>query len=89
MVLAGRATVFDREMTWTEAPNWHADLLTGGEWPRQFWSEMQIRNGGVKYVWELARHQHLMTLARAHFLTGEVSYGTAACRWLKSWGRAT
>jgi hypothetical protein len=84
-LLAGRATVFDREMNWTEAPNWHLNLLTGEAWPRRFWSDMPIRDGGVKYVWELARHQHLMTLARAYFLTGHAPYGTAACRWLKSW----
>lgn len=84
-LVAGRATVFDREMTWTDAPDWHLNLLTGEEWPRRFWSQMPIRDGGVKYVWELARHQHLMTLARASFLTGYLPYGTAACRWLKSW----
>src|SRR5439155_21438014 len=84
-LLAGRAQVFDRELTWTEAPNWHQDLLRGGEWPRCYWSQVPIRDGGVKYVWELARHQHLMTLARAAFLTGELPYASAAARWLKSW----
>lgn len=84
-LLAGRATVFDREVTWTDTPNWHANLLGGGEWPRLFWSAMPIRDGGVKYAWEMARHQHLMTLARAAFLTGEAPYATAACRWLTSW----
>ena len=39
-LLAGRARVFDREMTWTETPDWHSDPLTGGEWPRRFWAEM-------------------------------------------------
>jgi hypothetical protein len=82
---AGRATIFDRELTWTDAPEWHADLLRGGEWPRRFWSEVPIRDGGVKYAWELARHQHLMTLARAAFLTGEPRFSSAACRWLVSW----
>jgi hypothetical protein len=84
-LLAGRVRVFDREMSWEETPNWHLDLLNGREWPRCFWAEMPIRDGGVKYVWELARHQHLMTLARAWFLLDEQPYGTAACRWLKSW----
>jgi heparinase II/III-like protein len=84
-LLAGRAMIFDREMTWTDAPNWHANLLQGGEWPRRFWAEVPIRDGGVKYAWELARHQHLMTLARAAFLTGEAPYGDTACRWLLSW----
>lgn len=84
-LLAGRAIVFDREITWTDAPDWHADVMRGGEWPLRFWSTVPIRDGGVKYVWELARHQQLMTLARAAFLTGEVSYAAAARRWLKSW----
>lgn len=82
---AGRAVLFGQEVTWTDAPEWHADLLRGGEWPRRFWSEVPIRDGGVKYAWELARHQHLMTLARAAFLTDDARYATAACRWLVSW----
>ncbi|MEW5989233.1 MAG: alginate lyase family protein, partial [Chloroflexota bacterium] len=56
----------------TPPPDWHTDPLTGRPWPRRFYTDVDIRDGrtigGVKWVWELNRHHHLVSLAKAYYL---------------------
>jgi hypothetical protein len=82
-------TLFDRCFDLGETMNWSQDPLTGRDWPLSFYADVDIRNGqtvgGVKWVWELNRHHHLVTLGKAYFLSGEEQYAQEVCTHLKIW----
>jgi hypothetical protein len=76
-IVDGTVVVFGREIHVGEDPNWHLLLHDDGEWPVIPWWKIDIRSstrlGDVKWTWELARHRHLVVLARAaHLAPGDV-----------------
>ena len=89
-VLAGTLNAFGR--TTVEVgpdPDWHADPVTGGRWPLVHWTVLDFRSerrlGDPRYVWEVNRHHHLVTLARAYALTGEARFAERVWRDMLSW----
>ena len=73
-------------------PDWFIDISTGRRAPDQAYAlGIDYRNvavvGQVKYVWELARHQHLTVLASAYYLTGDERYAERIREHLISWWR--
>ncbi len=89
-ILRGNVPAFG----WTEiatgtAPDWHEDPSTGGRWPLVYWADIDFRSapglGDPRYVWEVNRHHHLVTLARAYVLTGEPRYADRVWRDIRSW----
>jgi hypothetical protein len=54
--------------------DWQFDPVHNRRPPRVFWSRVPYlapECGDHKIIWELNRHQHWMTLGRAHWLTGD------------------
>ena len=82
---AGHYRFFDRVAELGTVPDWHAAPLSGRRFPLAYWTSIDYRGGGAKYVWELNRHQHLPTLARAYAYTGDEAYADLACRHLLNW----
>lgn len=89
-VLSGMVPAFG----WTKIdtgpdPDWLADPVSGGRWPLSYWSELDYRRsetlGDPRYVWEVNRHHHLITLARAYALTGDSRYADRVWRDISSW----
>lgn len=89
-ILTGRLPAFG----WTEIetgpdPDWHRDPGSGRAWPLDYWAEMDVRSdeglGDPRYVWEVNRHHHLVTLARAHVITRDDIYASAVWRHIRSW----
>ena len=58
--------------------DWHLDAVHCRRAPRCPWFRVRYLNfdqvGDAKVTWELSRHQHLVTLAKAYRLTGEARY---------------
>jgi len=58
--------------------DWHLDAVHGKRAPRRPWFRVRYLDfdqvGDSKVTWELNRHQHLVTLAKAYRLTGEARY---------------
>jgi hypothetical protein len=54
---------------------WHTDVVHGKRAPRKPWFQVRYLDfaevGDSKITWELNRHQHFVTLAKAYWLTGE------------------
>ena len=70
--------------------NWHADPVTGAEWPRRYHRDVPVEGGNagfgdVKYVWELNRHQFLVDLAKVAFLDRSQRHATTLHSMLKNW----
>ena len=86
-VCAGRVRFFGHlDVQLADPPDWHRDPVTGRRWPRDaFYGDVGTRWGGAKTIWEAARHQHLITLAQAYWLTADRRYSTALQRQLESW----
>src|SRR6185369_8065999 len=65
-----------------EVIDWHRDPLTRNTWPLRFWSDYDLVHdsgaGDPKVIHELNRHQHIVALAKAYFLTGEERYSKEA-----------
>ena len=69
--------------------DWHLDVVNGKRAPRKAWFKVPYLNfgevGDHKVIWELNRHQHLVTLAKAYCLTGEPRYVEELCTQWYDW----
>ena len=66
--------------------DWHSDAIHGKKSSRVPWFQVPYldfdRVGDHKITWELNRHQHLVTLAKAYRLTGNSAYaGELFSQW--------
>ena len=69
--------------------DWHCDRVHGKRSPRKPWFKVKYLDfaevGDSKVTWELNRHQHLVTLAKAYRLTGNERYATELFREWHHW----
>lgn len=72
--------------------NWHADPVTGAEWPRVYHQDLDCRRsagcGDIKHVWELNRHQFLMDLAKVALVDGSRRHAEETIALVDSWREA-
>jgi hypothetical protein len=92
-VIQGRLWFFGTQLSVGQPPDWHSVLHNEEHWPLTPWWEIDIRSdrraGDVKWTWELARHRHLVILARAvHADPHEVKWRVALEDQIHSWSRA-
>lgn len=70
-------------------PNWNRCPLTGIEAPALPSDRVSLTDrtqvGDIKFVWELNRHLHWVTLAQAHAMTGDVRPLRVLGHQLESW----
>jgi len=70
-------------------PDWNRDPKTGVSAPLIFGKRLDYRDRGrvgeIKYLWELNRHLHLVTVAQAYALTRDQKYLAVLERHLTSW----
>ena len=68
-----------RDVPLGDSINWHRDYSSGFKGPLKYSALINHRNhneiGNIKYIWELNRLQHLVTLALAWSATGDRIYG--------------
>jgi Heparinase II/III-like protein/Heparinase II/III N-terminus len=69
--------------------NWSCDPLSGKVAPADHWSRIDYLNpdsvGDQKVIWELNRHQYLVTLGQAYWLTGDERYAESFVADVSSW----
>jgi glycosyltransferase involved in cell wall biosynthesis len=69
--------------------DWHGDRVHGKRAPRKPWFKLRYLDfaqvGDVKVTWELNRHQHLVTLAKAYRLTGDERLAAELFRQWRHW----
>jgi len=89
-VAAGKLDVFAlQDVDLGSPPRWNRDPKTGVEAPLSFSKLLDYRDprqvGDIKYLWELNRHLHLVTLAQAYALSRDVRYFHVIWQHLESW----
>jgi hypothetical protein len=71
------------------SPDWHRDPVTGERWDLDFWADVNLHGGShpaePRFCWEINRHHQLVTLARAHVLTGDPRFAREVWRQMTSW----
>lgn len=69
--------------------DWHCDIVHGKHAPRRPWFKIRYLDfeevGDSKVTWELNRHQHFVTLAKAFQLTGEARFAREIFVQWKHW----
>ena len=69
--------------------DWHLDRVHGKRAPRKPWHKMAYLNfsevGDSKVTWELNRHQHFVTLAKAYRLSGNEKFAAEIFTQWKHW----
>lgn len=72
--------------------DWHLDAVHRKRAPLKPWYKIDFLNfsevGDHKIIWELNRHQHLVTLAKAWCLSGERRFADELCAQWYSWQKA-
>jgi hypothetical protein len=72
--------------------DWHLDAVHGKRAPRKAGYRIDFLDfatvGDHKVIWELNRHQHLVTLAKAWLLSGDPRYVTELAAQWYSWQRS-
>lgn len=71
--------------------DWHLDAVHGKTAPRKPWFRIRYLNfndvGDSKITWELNRHQHMVTLAKAYLLTGREEFAKELFNQWFEWQR--
>jgi uncharacterized heparinase superfamily protein len=68
--------------------DWHWDPVHGRRMPSRFWADVPFLDpncGDHKIIWELNRHQFLVPLGRAWWLTGDRRYAQAIIDYVQDW----
>jgi uncharacterized heparinase superfamily protein len=72
--------------------DWHLDPVHGKRAPLHPWFRIPFLDfavvGDHKVTWELNRHQHLVTLAKARLLSGDEKYTRELMAQWQSWSKA-
>jgi len=89
-ICAGHVVLFAERRFDVGVPTaWNRDPETGVTGPSIYCGDIAITNrdlvGDIKHVWELNRHLHLVRLAQAWALTGDVRWLHALEQNLRSW----
>src|SRR6266403_4161705 len=75
-----------------KAIDWHLDPVHGKRAPLDPWFKIPFLDfavvGDHKVTWELNRHQHLVTLAKARLLSGDEKYARELMAQWRSWIKA-
>jgi hypothetical protein len=88
-IAAGELPAFSEWLQPGPAIAWRKDYRHGQETGTAYFRQIPYLNftaaGDHKWIWEINRHQHLVTLAQAWALSGKPDYRTALCAQLESW----
>ncbi|HEX6315222.1 MAG TPA: heparinase II/III family protein, partial [Gemmatimonadaceae bacterium] len=78
-----------RNISFGNPVDWNLEPLAGVRMPDRHWSGIDFLDPGQvgdhKVVWELSRHNALVTLAQAYWCTGETRYAEHCLVLLASW----
>jgi hypothetical protein len=78
-----------KDLDYGSAIDWHLDAVHAKHAPRKMFYNVRYLDyeevGDSKVTWELNRHQHLVTLAKAYRLTGDRCYADEILQQWRHW----
>lgn len=89
-IIAGRFDLLGyRDLDAGSPVDWHRDAVSGRRVPRSHWTQLDPLNASVvgdsKVIWELNRHQWMLSLAQAYLWTHDERYLTTAGALFDGW----
>ncbi|MBI3793082.1 MAG: alginate lyase family protein, partial [Gemmatimonadetes bacterium] len=76
-------------LSWGTPIDWHLDPVAGRRAPDGHWSQVPFLDAAVsgdhKVTWEVNRHQWLVTLAQAYWLSGDEHWAERALAEVDAW----
>ncbi len=85
----GRVCLLGKDVLLAQAGEWHKDPLEGCEWPRIFYTRVHkakpSETADIKYIWEMNRHQYLIVLGEAYWISGDEKYARKVREIILSW----
>ena len=79
------------DLAYGDPIDWHVDLVHGKQAPKEAFYKIRYLDfdqvGDSKVTWELNRHQHLVTLAKAYRLTEDRRYADEMFQQWRHWHR--
>jgi hypothetical protein len=90
-VVRNKVSLLGQVFQYTDGVDWHTDPVTGWRWP--LWHRNRVgqslrspsRPADLILFWELNRHQHLVALGIAYWLTNDQRYVDAFSSQIRSW----
>jgi len=85
-----RLSFFSLNNKWLgEKIDWHLDYKNNQTAPLSYSKSINYRDfdklGDIKYIWEINRHLHLVSPAKAYYLTGKQDYKNGVISQINSW----
>ena len=88
-ILSGKVNLLGVEMVVPSGKNWSRDPVTGKMWPFLFYTRVRfhpsVKNLDIKFVWEINRHQYLIPLGKAFWVTKDEKYAQAVFEIIADW----
>ena len=88
-ICEGRLCLLGQDVLLAQPGQWHKDPIEGCEWPRIFYNQVHKAKPSetvdIKYVWEMNRHQFLIVLGQAYWISGDEKYAKKVCEIISSW----
>ncbi len=88
-IAGGELAVFDRWVVFGDRIRWRRDWVNQKETGVEYFRRIPYLNfaiaGDHKFIWEINRHQHLVTLAQAWAIDGDAAWLAVIERHLESW----
>ncbi|NLP11346.1 hypothetical protein GX408_13210 [bacterium] len=87
-----RFSIFSQPVAFKNEIDWHYDPVAQKSVPVRYWTQIPYWQAdvapGVKYIWELNRHQHFVTLAQAYALSGDRRFAVELFSQWQHWLQA-
>jgi hypothetical protein len=78
-----------RDLSFGDPVDWHLDAVSGRRAPLVHWSSLDLLDstarGDSKVIWELNRHQWLVSLACAYRVSGDERYADVVVVYIRDW----
>ncbi len=88
-ICEGHLCLLGHDVVLAQAGQWHKDPIEGCEWPRIFYNQVHKAKPretvDIKYVWEMNRHQYLIILGKAYWISGDEKYAKKVYEIISSW----
>lgn len=89
-ICQGQFRYLGQDFAFPDRVDWHREPVSGSRWPRHYIGKMERWFWETPFAdplptWELNRHQHLVTLAQAYRVTGDLRYPATAADHVSTW----
>ncbi|MDA3917554.1 MAG: alginate lyase family protein [Deltaproteobacteria bacterium] len=88
-ILEGKITLLGKKLNLPVDQGWHVDPLNKVKWAQIFFSKVSnsanTKSCDIKYIWEINRHQYLISLGKAYWLTGDEKYSERVFATISGW----